>query len=64
MEIAIAIFISVWLVAASVISYFWLKKDYSPFIHNDTETENEDNNLGADLENTDTVEEKEEQRHE
>lgn len=64
MEIALAIFICIWLVAASVISYFWLKKDYSPFINNDNETVNEDKNLGADLENTDTVEEKEEQRHE
>lgn len=34
MEIAIALFMGVWLIVASLISYFWLKKDFIHFIDN------------------------------
>lgn len=64
MEIALAIFICIWLVAASVISYFWLKRDYSPFIHSEAENETENENSHSDSEDLNKVEEKEEQRHE
>jgi len=32
MELFIAIFIGVWMCAASVVSYFWLKKEFNPYL--------------------------------
>ena len=32
MELFIAIFIGVWMCAASVISFFWLKKELKPYL--------------------------------
>ena len=32
MELFIAIFIGVWMCAASVVSYFWLKKEFKPYL--------------------------------
>lgn len=32
MELFIAIFIGVWMCAASVVSFFWLKKEFKPYL--------------------------------
>lgn len=32
MEIAIAIFLGGWLIAASIVSAIWLKREYKPFL--------------------------------
>ena len=47
MEIAIAIFIGVWLIAASLISYFWLKHDYKRI--SDNLCEGKDNESSTDI---------------
>lgn len=37
MEIAITIFLGGWLIAASIVSAIWLKKEYKPFIQDEEE---------------------------
>ena len=49
MELFIAIFIGVWMCAASVVSYFRLKKEFNPYLDKAEGSAIEQGDLAADI---------------